>query len=143
MQALILTAPRDLLSCDPCCSDPCTRLHCFSGVSTMPGAFTEEIVKRMSEFNEYPIIMPLSNPTSKSECTFEQASHARPDWSTRRGSDPMCMPEPSSELALLLARVQAYTWSKGKVIFASGSPFPPITNDSGAVFSPAQVGWLN
>lgn len=37
------------------------------GVSTQSGAFTEEIVKELSRFNERPIIFPLSNPTSKSE----------------------------------------------------------------------------
>lgn len=37
------------------------------GVSTQTGAFTEEIVKTMSLYAPRPIILPLSNPTSKSE----------------------------------------------------------------------------
>jgi malate dehydrogenase (oxaloacetate-decarboxylating) len=37
------------------------------GTSGQPGVFTEELVRAMASFSERPVIMPLSNPTSKSE----------------------------------------------------------------------------
>jgi malate dehydrogenase (oxaloacetate-decarboxylating)(NADP+) len=62
------------------------------GVGATPGMFTREVVEEMTRLNERPIVFALSNPTSKSECTAEQA----------------------------------YAWSGGKALFASGSPFDPV-----------------
>lgn len=74
------------------------------GVSTQAGAFTQEVLEAMAEINERPIVFPLSNPTSKSECTFEDAFAA----------------------------------TRGTVVFASGSPFPPFSTPDGRRLFPAQ-----
>ena len=61
------------------------------GVSTVGGAFTNQVIEAMSEINERPVILALSNPTEHAECTPEQA----------------------------------YSWSKGKAIYAAGVQFRP------------------
>ncbi|KAG8985427.1 hypothetical protein FRB90_004710 [Tulasnella sp. 427] len=43
------------------------------GLSTQKNAFTEDIVKRMTELNPRPIIFPLSNPSSLCELEFADA----------------------------------------------------------------------
>jgi malate dehydrogenase (oxaloacetate-decarboxylating)(NADP+) len=73
------------------------------GVSTIPKLFNRQVIETMAEINDRPIIFPYSNPTSRSECTAEEA----------------------------------YNWSDGRAIFASGSPFPPV-DIAGRTFVPGQ-----
>jgi malate dehydrogenase (oxaloacetate-decarboxylating)(NADP+) len=73
------------------------------GACGRPNMFTQQVLETMAELNERPIIFSLSNPTSQSECTAEEA----------------------------------YRWTGGRAIFASGSPFDPVTIN-GQYFVPAQ-----
>jgi malate dehydrogenase (oxaloacetate-decarboxylating)(NADP+) len=74
------------------------------GVSTIGGAFTQNVVESLSRINQRPVILALSNPTDHAECTAEQA----------------------------------YTWSKGKAIYAAGVQFAPV-HLHGQIFLPGQA----
>ncbi len=49
------------------------RPNVLIGATGAPGTFTREVIERMSAINARPVIFALSNPTSKAECTAEQA----------------------------------------------------------------------
>lgn len=73
------------------------------GVSGKPNQFTPQVLQAMARINDRPVVFSLSNPTSNSECTADEA----------------------------------YRYTEGRAIFASGSPFEPV-RIQGKTFVPAQ-----
>jgi malate dehydrogenase (oxaloacetate-decarboxylating)(NADP+) len=64
------------------------------GVSTVPKLFNREVIEAMARINERPIIFPYSNPTSRSECTAEEAYR----WSDCRAVFASGSPFPPAEI---------------------------------------------
>lgn len=46
---------------------------CLFGLASVPGAFSEEVIRSMASSTKNPVIFAMSNPTSQSECTAQQA----------------------------------------------------------------------
>jgi len=65
------------------------------GLSTATGAFTESIVRAMAAQNKRPIIMPLSNPTSRSEAAPQNLL----DWTDGRALIATGSPFPPARYA--------------------------------------------
>jgi malate dehydrogenase (oxaloacetate-decarboxylating)(NADP+) len=49
------------------------RPHVLIGATGAPGTFSRPVIERMTVHNQRPVIFALSNPTSKAECTAEEA----------------------------------------------------------------------
>ncbi|MDB3935927.1 NAD-dependent malic enzyme, partial [Granulosicoccus sp.] len=47
--------------------------HVLIGATGAPGTFSKEVIEAMTALNDRPAIFALSNPTSRAECTAEQA----------------------------------------------------------------------
>lgn len=81
-----------------------TRPTALIGVSAQPGSFSPAVLAEMRALSTRPLVFALSNPTSKAECSAQEA----------------------------------YEHTDGACIFASGSPFGPVTLADGRHFTPGQ-----
>jgi malate dehydrogenase (oxaloacetate-decarboxylating)(NADP+) len=73
------------------------------GACGMPGRFDRVVLETLASMTPRPVVLALSNPTSKSECTA----------------------------------AEAYEWTAGRALFASGSPFAAV-EIGGRTIAPGQ-----
>jgi malate dehydrogenase (oxaloacetate-decarboxylating) len=52
------------------------KLTVLVGVTAQPGLFSAEVLSAMASYEPQPLVMALSNPTSKCECTAEDVARA-------------------------------------------------------------------
>ena len=79
------------------------KITVLFGVSGQKGLFTQELIEALCANTENPIVLPLSNPTSRVEATPQEVT----------------------------------SWSHGRAIIATGSPFPHTTYE-GQTFEVSQ-----
>lgn len=82
------------------------------GAAGVGKAFNQQVIEalcktldRVEGPSSRPLVLALSNPDTKEECTYEEATR----------------------------------WSEGRVVYASGSPFPPLKVPEGSTRVPAQA----
>jgi malic enzyme len=99
-----LAAPRDVLArygldalAAPMPEDAIRQMKptILVGATAAPGTFRRGMIEEMARHVERPIVLPLSNPTSKAECSAHEA----------------------------------ITWSAGRALVATGSPFADVVHD--------------
>lgn len=127
------------------------------GTSGVGRTFTKEVVEAMASFNEKPLVMALSNPTSQAECTAEEAytwSEGRATFASGSPFDPVeyCgkvfIPGQANNAyifpglgfglvisgairvhdEMLLAASEALAGQVTEEHFAKGMIYPPLTN---------------
>ena len=69
------------------------------GATGAPGTFKEAVIRKMAELNDKPVVFALSNPTSRAECTAEDAykwSDGRVIFSSGSPFDPVVLDDGST-----------------------------------------------
>lgn len=100
------------------------------GLTGAGRVFSRSVLEAMGRYNERPIIFPMSNPTSRMECTIEASPRFRrsstflrlPQVAAVSGRSPTWM-----HVLLFVLRQDAVEATQGRCIFASGSPQQPAS----------------